>query len=515
MRLRVERLGKQPLALGRALTLTLVTLTGCDWRVFDKIVADAPVQSIGAPGGYIADDIGRLIVPLPDGMPADPSSARFAFFSTSRFTGGLAQIDAAGKVVVHGLPETAAVPVQVPGVSVIPPVRAAAAEDATSLLIGTPEHGMLGAVKKGRTWRLKLVPGPTPSFMVQPHAGLRADDVADEAWGQAVAVGHVGDAATDTTPMQFQDHAVLSSLKVTYLENGVETGRIIAAPGKCSTRLLENFSEPRFVYPRALQIADVLPGGQGEILVGVPRAMDGAEGVVRVLVKVATTEEQRTSLMNVAHYGNLDHVLECPVYLTAGVDAAAPALARSRAGFGVAMARGDFNGDGRPDILVGAPPDRAYVFLGPVLAGYDPSMATQAPVAVPGMPVVPPPGVEGTGAQFGLRVAAADLDGDGRDEMIVAAPDAIVKGQTAAGRIYVYKLGNPTPMVIEDAQPQSGSSLGHDVGAVRFVAPACEATSQPARARSILLGGMRTEIFAYFGLPVATGFTAQPDLRCR
>ena len=48
-----------------------------------------------------------------------------------------------------------------------------------------------------------------------------------------------------------------------------------------------------------------------------------------------------------------------------------------------------------------------------------------------------------TGGKFGGAVAAGDFNGDGRDEVIVPAPEADVPGPTRpdVGRIYVVSLG--------------------------------------------------------------------------
>jgi hypothetical protein len=97
---------------------------------------------------------------------------------------------------------------------------------------------------------------------------------------------------------------------------------------------------------------------------------------------------------------------------------------------------GDVNGDGRDDVIVGAPqsggsPGSSYVLYGPVnLARLDlltltPSQGFRIDAAT-------------AGDQSGVSVAAAgDLNGDGRDDVILGAPGAGNNGRGGSGSSYV------------------------------------------------------------------------------
>jgi len=135
----------------------------------------------------------------------------------------------------------------------------------------------------------------------------------------------------------------------------------------------------------------------------------------------------------------------------------------SQHAFGTALAAGDVSGDGRADVLVGAPLEGAaggssgavYVFRGG--AGLASGDAGAAQVRLTGA---------SSGDRFGSWVAAADFDGDGTEELFAGAPDARHQG-TQAGCIYVFRGG---PGLISTAATSSearydgdssGDRLGH------------------------------------------------------
>ncbi len=111
------------------------------------------------------------------------------------------------------------------------------------------------------------------------------------------------------------------------------------------------------------------------------------------------------------------------------------------------MAIGDINGDGRPDLIVGAPPGTdfaaidagsVYVFLnqggGP---GYFPTSATSANRRIDGNRVL---------GEFGSFVAIGDFNNDGRPDLAVGGAPLVDVGTNpgAGGAIYTFfNLGSP------------------------------------------------------------------------
>ena len=91
--------------------------------------------------------------------------------------------------------------------------------------------------------------------------------------------------------------------------------------------------------------------------------------------------------------------------------------------FGSAVASGDVNGDGEADVIVGAPGvNRVDVFSG---ANGTLLYSLDMPVPV-------------AGAQFGAAVAAGDVDGDGKADVIVGAPFENVGANSGQGRVYIF-----------------------------------------------------------------------------
>lgn len=117
--------------------------------------------------------------------------------------------------------------------------------------------------------------------------------------------------------------------------------------------------------------------------------------------------------------------------------------------WGGAVAVGDFNGDGNDDLVIGYPrSDRGGADSGGLWL-WDGSVNGMRSQPLPFGPAA------GAGARLGAVMAVGDVNGDGIDDLVAGAPGALVDGRQGAGRVYVL----PGRL---DAGPTVGGSLALD-----------------------------------------------------
>ncbi len=167
--------------------------------------------------------------------------------------------------------------------------------------------------------------------------------------------------------------------------------------------------------------------------------------------------------------------------------------------FGSSVAMGDADGDGLADMLVGAPAEdvganadqgRAYVFSG----------ATGALLRV-----LDTPNAQAY-ARFGSSVAMGDADGDGKEDLLVAATHEPIEGANFRGRVYlfsgatgtlIYTLSPPNPTCLGGFSPcpwwgyslAMGDADGDGLADMLVGAPTEDAGGNPEQGRVYLFSG--------------------------
>lgn len=403
-----------------------VAAAGCDWREFDDLKKNTLVASISPPSGYeVTDDFGRIIVAL--APPADGSAAaRFVTTATRQTSIAVMTLDAAGQVSGTA----------VEGQQLISlgndPVRALAAVPGNQqVLLGAPIEDL------GDVMLMSLTP---------PYTVTSFQKIGEPEYGAGLAAGNIGGGPAP-------EFVVTSSTKVHVYVDGQaalhqEQVSTTACPIDFSISLAEDVRRNR-----AVMVAPLLASGT-QIAVGSPAISGG--GRVSIFDFDATTM-----------------TFTCALSLT---------QAESR--FGQSMALGDFDADGKADLLVGAPPNKVYMYRWPVTATATATITSRGTA----------------GVAFGASVAAFNLDGSPGDEALVGNPDADVGGASGAGNVQIFtgpmlagQLPSSVPSTLTAFEVKAGAAYGSAVAGLQFCPGAA-----PSTCVNLALAGASSRALAYF-----------------
>ncbi|MGB8295433.1 MAG: hypothetical protein WCG85_08395 [Polyangia bacterium] len=444
---------------------------GCDPGDFSSVLAKAPVQYIGAPDGF-GSNVGRTLLPLAPPADKPTMAARLLFAGTDKPSLAVADFDGDGKAQIQtassddlGALGLGADQSQGQG-GISSAAWLSGAGGTGTILLGIPDfvppQGQ--GTPAGRVAFLKLV-GDAGKLDFE-SAQIPADGpVTENHFGLAIASGRVTQTAAD--------EAIVVS------DNGVHVLGVATAT-TVSTTCTGFLPTPEDLH-RSLAVADFLAGGNQEIAVGLP--VKGGTGQVFIV-----------------QYGINPATPMSPAGLFCASKQGVPNPAGNPAvgGFGTALVAVP-RGAGQADLVVGAPPDRAYLLYSD---GRAPKMFTN------GDPM----------SEFGQRVALIDIDGDGIKELAVTALQANVGGTQKAGKVYFYKLDTgdgTTPIaVVNDSNPIANTGFfGIGLAELEFDSSRACANGKDAHVPVV---GEDVGIFTFFRFAGQADPTKSilPDPRC-
>jgi len=433
----------------------LVLSGGCDPGVFGAALDKAPVRFIGAPSGFDSD-VGRTLLPLdpPAGQPKVAARLLFAGIDTPSLA--VADFDGNGKPRVQTATsaELGTLGLGQGGISsaawlVAPPATGSAA-------LGMIVLGMPGVAPAGGVAFLNLVAdsGGKLTFEIarvfEPGPALH--------FGLAVASGRVTQAAAD-------EAIVVSDSDV----------RVLRFPiGDVASTCAVVLQTPPDLH-RSLAVANFLSLDTQQIAVGLP--VEGGIGKVVILqyhLNQVSGEEE----------------LSC-----ASLPGLSVPSGSNPPGFGTALAAvPDMNGDHLAELVVGAPPDRAYLFYSPFDGIQEPKPFTNGDA----------------NSEFAQRVAVVHIGPNGAPELAITALQADVGSTKGAGQVLIYALDGDgkTPIAtLYDSTPTANTEFfGIGLADLEFNSGRACAKGEDVH---LLVAGADTGIFTFFAFP-----GSQPDPRC-
>jgi hypothetical protein len=171
------------------------------------------------------------------------------------------------------------------------------------------------------------------------------------------------------------------------------------------------------------------------------------------------------------------------------VDQTGLGLASEGDGFGGRLTSGDLDGDGREDLIVGASADTNWGTDSGAVFCYRGGSSAAGQLSA--WAYLTQTGLQTNEAndRFGASLATGDLDGDGKEELVVGAPGDF------GGRMFLFRGGNPpTAWQTFTQAPIGNDEAGDELGSAAIIGNLSGSTKQlvAGAPREIVAGGQRS-----------------------
>jgi hypothetical protein len=424
-------------------SLLALALAGCNPNDFGSTLDRAPVQLIERPEDFGSNG-GRVLLPLSPPADNPKAAGRLLFAGTENPSLGVADFDGDGK----------------------PSVKTASDDDLISIGVTAGITSMVslsspGIVALGVAEHV-VVPGENVPLGSVAFVRMASDADGKLSFSRATMTmegrtglgGHLGLAVARGTITKAEEEVIA----VSDLGVGVFTP---GGPETASTTCTPAFKPPADLY-RSLAVADFRTGGQQEIAVGFP--MLHGQGRVAIL-----------------QYGaNPAGTTPAPeLYCASFLDPPEPGISAA-AGFGTSLlAVPDQDGDGLDELVVGAPPDRAYLFF-----------------SMGGMKVFK---TSDATSEFGQRVALVDINGNGTPLLGISALQANVGKTLRAGEVSFFELGGdgvtPVAVLFDSNSVANNEFFGIGLAGMQFNS---QRICAKGKAAQVPVVGADKGVFAFF-----------------